>query len=80
MAVVAAACTSVSATTGPLRARVAPVPTALATALEAGILPFAIQFAPDGSLIVTQVEPIPAIRRVDLPGGTITTLVRGRRR
>jgi streptogramin lyase len=49
-------------------------------ALEAGILPSAVQFAPDGSLIVTQVEPIPAIRRVDRPGGTITTLVRGRRR
>ena len=48
-------------------------------ALEAGILPSALQFAPDGSLIVTQVEPIPAIRRVDRPGGTITTLVRGRR-
>jgi len=48
-------------------------------ALEAGILPSAVQFAPDGSLIVTQVEPIPAIRRVDRPGGTITTLVRGRR-
>ena len=49
-------------------------------ALEAGILPSAIQFAPDGSLIVTQVEPIPAIRSVDRPGGTITTLVRGHRR
>ncbi len=49
-------------------------------ALEAGILPSAVQFAPDGSLIVTQVEPIPAIRLVDRPGGTITTLARGRRR
>jgi streptogramin lyase len=48
-------------------------------ALEAGILPSAVQPAPDGSLIVTQVEPIPAIRRVDRPGGTITTLVLGRR-
>jgi streptogramin lyase len=45
-------------------------------ALEAGILPSAVQLAPDGSLIVTQVEPVPAIRRVDRPGGTITTLVR----
>jgi streptogramin lyase len=48
-------------------------------ALEAGILPSAVQLAPDGSLIVSQVEPVPAIRRVDRPGGTITTLVRGRR-
>jgi streptogramin lyase len=49
-------------------------------ALEAGILPSAVQLARDGSLIVTQVEPIPAIRRVDRPGGTITTLARGRPR
>jgi hypothetical protein len=49
-------------------------------ALEAGILPSAVQFAGDGSLIVTQVEPIPAIRRVDRAGGTITTLTRGRPR
>ena len=49
-------------------------------ALEAGILPSAVQLAPDGSLIVTQVEPIPAIRRVDRPRGTITTLALGRTR
>jgi streptogramin lyase len=49
-------------------------------ALEAGILPSSVALAPDGSLIVTQIEPIPAIRQVDRPGGTITTLVRGRRR
>ena len=47
-------------------------------ALEAGILPSAVEFAPDGSLIVTQVEPIPALRLV--AGGTITTLARGRPR
>jgi streptogramin lyase len=47
-------------------------------ALEAGMLPNAVQIAPDGSLIVAQGEPIPAIRRVDRPGGTITTLARGR--
>jgi streptogramin lyase len=47
-------------------------------ALEVGMLPSAVQVAPDGSLIVTQGEPIPAIRRVDRPGGTITTLARGR--
>ena len=45
-------------------------------ALEAGMLPNAVQLAPDGSLIVTQGEPIPAVRRVS--GGTITTLARGR--
>jgi sugar lactone lactonase YvrE len=49
-------------------------------ALETGILPSSVALAPDGSLIVTQIEPIPAIRRVDRPGGTITTLVRGRQR
>jgi streptogramin lyase len=46
-------------------------------ALEAQILPGAVQLAPDGSLLVTQTQPIPAIRRVDLATGTITTLVRG---
>ena len=47
-------------------------------ALEVGMLPNAVQIAPDGSLIVAQGEPIPAIRSVDRPGGTITTLARGR--
>lgn len=47
-------------------------------ALNARILPAAVQLAPDGALLVTQVEPLPAIRRVDLAAGTITTLVRGR--
>jgi hypothetical protein len=46
-------------------------------ALEAQILPGAAQFAPDGSLVVTQTQPIPAIRRVDLATGRITTVVRG---
>jgi hypothetical protein len=47
-------------------------------ALEAQILPSAVLLAPDGSLLVAQVEPVPAIRRVDLAAGTIETLVRGR--
>ena len=47
-------------------------------ALAVGMLPNAVQLAPDGSLIVAQGEPIPAIRRVDRPAGTITTLARGR--
>jgi streptogramin lyase len=47
-------------------------------ALDVGILPAAIQFAPDGSLLVTEVQPGAAIRRVDLDRGTITTVVRGR--
>lgn len=37
----------------------------------------AAQFAPDGFLVVTQTQPIPAIRRVDLATGRITTVVRG---
>jgi hypothetical protein len=47
-------------------------------ALEAEFLPSAVALAPDGALLVAQVQPIPAIRRVDLSSGTITTLVRGR--
>jgi streptogramin lyase len=47
-------------------------------ALDAQILPSAVQLAPDGSLLVAQVEPIAAIRRVDLAAGTISTVVRGR--
>jgi sugar lactone lactonase YvrE len=46
-------------------------------ALEAQILPGAAQFARDGALLVTQTQPIPAIRRVDLATGRITTIVRG---
>jgi hypothetical protein len=46
-------------------------------ALEAQILPSAVQFAPDSALLVTQIEPIPAIRRVDLATGEISTVVRG---
>ena len=47
-------------------------------ALEAQILPSAVQFASDGALLVTQTQPIAAIRRVDLATGQMTTLVRGR--
>jgi streptogramin lyase len=47
-------------------------------ALEAQILPSAVQFARDGALLVTQVEPVPAVRRVDLSAGTISTLALGR--
>jgi streptogramin lyase len=47
-------------------------------ALEAQILPSAVQLAPDGTLLVTQVEPVPAVRRVDLSTGTISTLALGR--
>jgi hypothetical protein len=46
-------------------------------AREARILPGAIALAPDGALLVAQVQPVPAIRRVDLAAGTIETLVRG---
>jgi hypothetical protein len=47
-------------------------------ALAAQILPSAVQFGTDGALLVAQVQPVPAIRRVDVAAGTITTLVRGR--
>ena len=47
-------------------------------ALEAEILPSAVELAPDGALLVAQIEPLPAIRRVDLATGLMTTLVRGR--
>jgi sugar lactone lactonase YvrE len=47
-------------------------------ALQAPMLPSAIVVARDGSLIVAQIEPVPAIRRVDLARGTISTLALGR--
>jgi sugar lactone lactonase YvrE len=46
-------------------------------ALRAPMLPSALAFARDGSLIVSQIEPVPAIRRVDLARGTISTLALG---
>lgn len=47
-------------------------------ALAAPMLPSAVALAPDGSVVVAQIEPVPAIRRVDLAKGTISTLARGR--
>ncbi len=47
-------------------------------ALQAQILPSAVQFAADGSLLVAQVEPVAAIRRIDLATGQISTIMRGR--
>lgn len=47
-------------------------------ALAAQILPSAVQVGADGSVLVAQVEPIPALRRVDLETGLISTLARGR--
>ncbi len=47
-------------------------------ALRAPMLPSAVALARDGSLLIAQIEPIPAIRRVKLSAGTITTLARGR--
>ena len=47
-------------------------------ALRAPMLPSALAFAPDGSLVVAQIEPVPAIRRVDLKRGTIATIATGR--
>lgn len=47
-------------------------------ALEAEILPSAVELAPDGALLIAQVQPIPAIRRLDPATGRLTTLARGR--
>lgn len=46
-------------------------------ALRAPMLPSALALARDGSLVVAQIEPVPAIRRLSLARGTITTLARG---
>lgn len=43
-------------------------------ALRIGLLPGGLALAPDGSLVFTQVEPRPALRRLDLRAGTVTTL------
>ena len=45
-------------------------------AVEAEILPSDIALAPDGALILSQTEPEPAVRRIDLETGIITTLLR----
>ena len=47
-------------------------------ALAAQILPSAVEPDVGGSLLVSQIEPIPALRRVDLETGLISTLARGR--
>ena len=47
-------------------------------ALAAPMLPSAVALAPDGSLLVAQIEPVPAVRRLNLASGTISTLARGR--
>jgi hypothetical protein len=46
-------------------------------ALRAPMLPSALALGRRGSLLVAQIEPLPAIRRVDLATGRITTLARG---
>ncbi|HYI75321.1 MAG TPA: hypothetical protein VEW90_08615, partial [Gaiellaceae bacterium] len=47
-------------------------------ALRAPMLPSALGFARDGSLVVAQIEPVPAIRKVQLSRGTISTIALGR--
>jgi streptogramin lyase len=47
-------------------------------ALRAPMLPSALAVARDGSLIVAQIEPVPAIRRISVERGTITTLALSR--
>jgi hypothetical protein len=46
-------------------------------ALRSPMLPSALALARDGSLLVAQIEPVPALRKLDLARGTITTLARG---
>lgn len=46
-------------------------------ALRAPMLPSALALARDGSLLVAQIEPVPAIRRVNLATGRISTLALG---
>jgi sugar lactone lactonase YvrE len=47
-------------------------------ALRAPMLPSALALARDGALLVAQLEPVPALRRVDLARGTISTIALGR--
>jgi hypothetical protein len=47
-------------------------------ALRAPMLPSAIALGRDGSLVVAQIEPVPAIRRLDVRRGTISTIALGR--
>jgi hypothetical protein len=47
-------------------------------ALRAPMLPSALALTPEGALLVAQIEPVPAIRRVDLRRGAITTIALGR--
>lgn len=47
-------------------------------ALEAQILPSSVDLAPDAAVLISQVEPVPAIRRIDPASGVLTTLARGR--
>jgi hypothetical protein len=47
-------------------------------ALRSPMLPSALALARGGSLLVAQIEPVPAIRRLNLSTGTIVTLARGR--
>jgi hypothetical protein len=47
-------------------------------AVKAPMLPSAVALDRNGALLVAQTEPVPAIRRVDLASGRITTLARGR--
>ena len=46
--------------------------------LELGILPSGLEPSADGRLLFTQVQPVPAVRRLDLRTGLVTTLALGR--
>lgn len=47
-------------------------------AVNSPMLPSSVALAPGGALLVSQSKPVPAIRRVDVAAGRITTLARGR--
>jgi DNA-binding beta-propeller fold protein YncE len=46
-------------------------------ALGIGVLPSGVVTSPDGNVLFTQIEPVPALRRLDTATGLVSTLARG---
>ena len=46
-------------------------------ALEIEVLPSGVLTAPEWVVLFTQIEPVPAVRRIDPATGRVTTLARG---
>ena len=65
---------SVSASRAPARS----ANTATGRRSSSAILPSGVALAADGDVLFTQVEPVPALRRLDTATGLVTTLARGR--